>query len=248
MARRATIDPEVWELLEKFGIDPNDDTQCWTIGGKVQKIVLYHTAFERIAAQIGVRWGEVKALESAVGAEGFTVALLVTASLPDGTFEWAIGEASTLNYGGNGDLYPYAIAEKRGKDRVIAKLARLSERGVYSDIEADDFQQHDEFVQPDRVPDERPEPRRESREERADPLEVAGMPEMPQDADEWADWEKKIKAAVKAATHTQDLRNLWTRHEPILQRCEKNYSGVYGVIRAHFSTRRIELEGKEAAD
>jgi hypothetical protein len=56
--------------------------------------------------------------------------------------EWSIGEARIgLNYQVSGKQagYPYAMAEKRGKDRVILKLAKL--HGAYSEDEADDFKQ-----------------------------------------------------------------------------------------------------------
>ena len=55
--------------------------------------------------------------------------------------EWSFGEACLgVNYKApGGQAYVYAMAEKRGKDRVILKLAGL--HGVYSEEEADDFGQ-----------------------------------------------------------------------------------------------------------
>ena len=37
--------------------------------------------------------------------------------------------------------YWWAMAEKRGKDRVILKLINAYERGIYSESEADDWNQ-----------------------------------------------------------------------------------------------------------
>ena len=48
---------------------------------------------------------------------------------------WSIGEAAPYN---TTNKYPYAMAEKRAKDRVILKLLELS-GDVYSEEEADEF-------------------------------------------------------------------------------------------------------------
>jgi hypothetical protein len=49
--------------------------------------------------------------------------------------EWATGEASPKN---NKNGYPWAMAEKRAKDRVVLKLVGIHGL-VYSEDEADDF-------------------------------------------------------------------------------------------------------------
>ena len=49
--------------------------------------------------------------------------------------EWSIGEAAPYN---TTNKYPYAMAEKRAKDRVILKLVGLH-GDVYSEEEADEF-------------------------------------------------------------------------------------------------------------
>jgi hypothetical protein len=62
--------------------------------------------------------------------------LCVTGRLGD-KVEWSIGEAMPINIdrGKNQQSYPYAMAEKRAKDRVIIKLVGLY--GAYSQDEAD---------------------------------------------------------------------------------------------------------------
>ena len=49
---------------------------------------------------------------------------------------WSIGEADAKNCK---NLYFGAMAEKRGKDRVILKLINAYEYGIYSEEEAEDF-------------------------------------------------------------------------------------------------------------
>ena len=51
--------------------------------------------------------------------------------------EWSIGEAAPYN---NKNSYPFAIAEKRAKDRVILKLVGLH-GDVYAEDEADAFKE-----------------------------------------------------------------------------------------------------------
>ena len=49
---------------------------------------------------------------------------------------WTYGEADASNCT---STYYGAMAEKRGKDRIILKLINAYEYGIYSDVEADDF-------------------------------------------------------------------------------------------------------------
>ena len=53
---------------------------------------------------------------------------------------WTTGEANALNCTNE---YYFAMAEKRGKDRVILKLINAYEYGIYSDVEADSFSKQD---------------------------------------------------------------------------------------------------------
>jgi len=60
--------------------------------------------------------------------------MVVTGQMGD-RLEWSVGEAAPAN---NKNAYPWAMAEKRAKDRVILKLIGL--HGLaYSEEEADDF-------------------------------------------------------------------------------------------------------------
>ena len=53
---------------------------------------------------------------------------------------WTTGEANALNCQAE---YLLAMSEKRAKDRVILKLINAYVYGIYSDVEADDFKDHD---------------------------------------------------------------------------------------------------------
>jgi hypothetical protein len=80
-----------------------------------------------------------------------TVVVMVGGTMPtpdneSSRYEWSFGEASPAN---NKNAYPWAMAEKRGKDRVILKF--LAAHGdVYSEEEAEDFRKapRDEYEAP----------------------------------------------------------------------------------------------------
>ena len=112
-------------LKKKFALDKE---AFWDCHGT---IVMMHRGCESVAQQMGIVFDEPKVLL----AESDSIAILVTGHVGDES-SWSVGEASPKN---NKNAYPWAMAEKRAKDRVILKLARFSEVGVYSDIEADDF-------------------------------------------------------------------------------------------------------------
>ena len=63
-------------------------------------------------------------------------AIRIQLASPERVREWSFGEAMGYNLKNN---YPFAMAEKRAKDRVILKLAGL--HGVYSEEEAEDFKE-----------------------------------------------------------------------------------------------------------
>ena len=52
--------------------------------------------------------------------------------------EWSFGEANAKN---TRMPYWWAMAEKRGKDRVILKMIGAYEKGLYSEVEADEWKQ-----------------------------------------------------------------------------------------------------------
>jgi hypothetical protein len=66
---------------------------------------------------------------------GKNVAICVTGRLGATACEWSIGECAPYN---NKNSYPFAMAEKRAKDRVVLKLLGLHGE-IYSEDEAEDF-------------------------------------------------------------------------------------------------------------
>jgi hypothetical protein len=123
----SNIDPRTKQVLEKYCADPR--AAVWNCHGKW---VAYHAALEEIARNAKIRFDPPMVLE-ADGANKIA-AICVTGHM-DNKAEWSIGEAAP---GNNKNAYPFAMAEKRAKDRVILKLIGLH-GDVYSEEEADDF-------------------------------------------------------------------------------------------------------------
>jgi hypothetical protein len=93
-----------------------------------------HKALEKVAVYKNIVFDEPKVLEN--NSEKKIASLLVVGKMGDKS-EWSIGEASPSN---NKNSYPYAMAEKRAKDRVILKLVGLH-GDVYAEDEADAFKE-----------------------------------------------------------------------------------------------------------
>lgn len=120
------------DLITAVGLSPVvDEGAVWNCHGTP---VILHKALERIADHVGIIFSAPQVIE----ADSKNKIAVVCVTGTDGDKEsWSIGEAAPNN---NKNDYPYAMAEKRAKDRVILKLIGAS-GFVYSEEEADDFKQ-----------------------------------------------------------------------------------------------------------
>jgi hypothetical protein len=115
------------QFMEKYGVNHDE---CWEVraGGAW---AVKHAAIERIAAEQKITFELPREIEIS-SMEKFAV-ILVVGRMGD-RVEWSYGEASPTN---NKNAYVFAMAEKRGKDRVALKL--LNAHGtVYSEDEFDE--------------------------------------------------------------------------------------------------------------
>jgi hypothetical protein len=133
----ASADKQIADILTRYSEPMGGNV--WRVQGTA---VIYHKTLERIATQAGIRFD----IPTVIRAERDEAVLMVVGRIPakDGQperLEWSLGEALVnVNYrvSGKQAAYVYAMAEKRGKDRVILKLIELSGL-VYSEEEADEF-------------------------------------------------------------------------------------------------------------
>ena len=115
------------DLITEVGLTERQAT--WNCHGTP---VVLHKALEKIASKHNIVFDAPNIIESDIKTKH--VAICVTGHMADAT-EWSIGEAAPYN---TTNKYPYAMAEKRAKDRVILKLVGLH-GDVYSEEEADEF-------------------------------------------------------------------------------------------------------------
>ena len=123
------IPQPVIDVLKEIG--ETAKTSTWDCHGTR---VILHKALEKIAAKKGITFDAPVHLVTDPANK--QVAIQVTGRLDD-MEAWSIGEVAPNNCK---NAYPFAMAEKRAKDRVILKLAGLHGY-VYSEDEADDFKE-----------------------------------------------------------------------------------------------------------
>ena len=124
------IPSAVVDLLKEAGLNARD--ACWQLPQNNKVWIVKHKALEKIAAIKDIRYTDCKVELADAANQMFAVS--VVGHLGDRS-EWSIGEASSAN---TRQSYPFAMAEKRAKDRVILKLIGLH-ADVYSEEEADEF-------------------------------------------------------------------------------------------------------------
>ena len=126
------IPENISNLLGEVGANSTD---VWEV--RKNTWVVKHKALERIAAHLNIKFDSPKIIYADM--ESKQVAIEVSGSAGENT-AWSIGEAAPYN---NKNEYPFAMAEKRAKDRVILKLAGIH-GDAYSEEEADDFKESEE--------------------------------------------------------------------------------------------------------
>lgn len=132
---KETLDPRIEAIRETYGLSRED---FWELPQKKGTWLVKHAALEVAAVKAGIVFDPPLVIEA--NTEAGVAVLSVRGSLPapadkrDGKAEWATGEASPKN---NKNAYPWAMAEKRAKDRVILKLIGIHGL-VYSEDEMAD--------------------------------------------------------------------------------------------------------------
>ena len=229
-----SISPELKEILQKYG---ETAEAVWNCHGTW---VAYHAALERIARKAKIVFDPPTVVEADSAAK---VAAICVSGKMGSTEEWSIGEAAPAN---NKNAYPFAMAEKRAKDRVILKLVGLHGM-VYSEDESDDFKK-DNFKQEGGSGNfkkkEPPNGRRQGRGERfSGPLKIS----------ELKDELRKLAGELLECKILEDLEDLEKAYSPVLSQAyvdlPKWYHGdddAPGALAA-IEEKREELMERRAA-
>lgn len=120
----ADLDPRIEAVRVKYDLSRDD---FWQIPQNRQW-VCKHAALEIVAAKANVEWSAPQIIQADT-ANG--IAVMSVSGKMGNRVEWSTGEASPKN---NKNGYPWAMAEKRAKDRVVLKLVGIHGL-VYSEDE-----------------------------------------------------------------------------------------------------------------
>ena len=125
----SNLEPRIEAVRVKYGLDVND---FWQIKQNKQW-VCRHAALEIVAVKAGIEWMPPMIIEK--DAPNLVTSMIVTGKMGD-RVEWASGETNQTNYSVSGKqpAYPWAMSEKRAKDRVVLKLVGIHGL-VYSEDE-----------------------------------------------------------------------------------------------------------------
>jgi len=135
----SNLEPRIEAVRAKYDLSVDD---FWQIKQNKQW-VCKHAALEIVAVKAKIEWLPPQIIEA--NAPQLVTSMIVTGKMGD-RIEWATGETNQTNYSVSGKqpAYPWAMSEKRAKDRVVLKLVGIHGL-VYSE---------------DEMPSEAPEPAR----------------------------------------------------------------------------------------
>lgn len=137
-----SLDPRIETIRVKYGLNQDD---FWQLPQRKGTWLVKHAALELVALKAGVHFDPPQIIEAdtkngvaVVSVYGYVRELKKGSTEDKPIYQqdwgvWSIGEAAP---GNNKNAYPWAMAEKRAKDRVILKLIGLHGL-VYSEDEAD---------------------------------------------------------------------------------------------------------------
>lgn len=120
----------ILKILNDYDLD---SSSIWEVRAGSGNYAIYHKAIERIQAKVGVVFDPPVIIHDGHNAKN-EIVVCVTGRIGERT-EWSFGECTPNN---TKNLYPWAMAEKRAKDRVVLKLIN-AHGDLYSEDESDDF-------------------------------------------------------------------------------------------------------------
>ena len=229
--KKRQIPQHLKDLIQAVGMSEQEAT--WDCHGTP---VIYHDALERISSHIGIQFEKPEVHKNNVE-EGF-VAMRVTGTNGDKT-EWSFGEASPHN---SKNSYPFAMSEKRAKDRVILKLIGAS-GFVYSEEEADSFQNPNRFTN---QPEPQPEP--EVEEPIEDGPSIIRDTQTEDQQRELDTFELKVYQCGYHIDKFVTIRdaNAWhTKNKAFLAQIKEKYSIDHKIIQKMFRDKWTEITSKK---
>lgn len=170
----SSLEPRIEAIRKEYGLSKDD---FWQIPQNKQW-VCKHSALEIVAVKAKIAFDLPMVIEK--DAASLVTSLVVMGRMGD-RVEWATGETNPTNYSvrGKQPSYPWAMSEKRAKDRVILKLVGIHGL-VYSE---------------DEIGGEAPQP--EQKVDGPSPVLEALLTNMPDTStDDAKAWKEKQKAEI----------------------------------------------------
>ena len=215
------IPKEVIKLTQELGIGQSE--AVWDCHGTW---VMYHKICERLAAHKKIKFDKPDVIHFDLS-KG-EVVISITGHLGDAA-ETSIGEVSPKN---NKNAYPFAMAEKRAKDRVILKLLGLH-GDLYSEDEIDE-QTEEKIIR--------------NAEKKKQQKALEPKPEPKPEAPPVTDPEKKRVAGVKRLTErfmecktTQDVVDVNKKYMKHMIKLEREDPKLFKTIHDYKNQRYEEL-------
>lgn len=200
----SALEPRIEAIRKEYGLSRDD---FWQIPQNKQW-VCKHSALEVVAVKAKIAFDLPMVIEK--DAASLVTSLVVMGRMGD-RVEWATGETNPTNYSvrGKQPSYPWAMSEKRAKDRVIPKLVGIHGL-VYSEDEIGG-----EAPQPEQKTASSAEQKRGLESIEADLLDCPTISEVDKCAKIWASimdrdgWSKDFRdiARPKFAARREAIRN-----------------------------------------
>jgi len=202
-------------------------------------LVMYHKALEKIAAYKNVKFDDPNIIHQDVNQK--SVVILVTGKM-DNKSEWSFGEATPAN---NKNAYPFAMAEKRAKDRVILKLVGLH-GDVYTDAEIDAQVQNELENKAKRNLGKDPQPPKDDPPKDDPPKDDTIKEET--DPNKINDWEKIAIGYMKNIDQlpNQSVCMAWfNRNKEVLTSMKAAVPRLFNELEEHFERKLTEIKNKK---
>ena len=196
--------------------------------------VMYHKSLEKLAAYKKLTFDIPELIHQDLTKK--EVVLLVTGHC-DGVSEWSYGEATPSN---NKNAYPFAMAEKRAKDRVVLKL--LGFHGdIYSDAEIDNQVQEELASKAKRQKEDGGSLSKPTHLlAKKEPEVVKTEENKPEEEVKDADW--YIENYLDNITNNKALDDFWRKHKKEFQRD----SDLCTQMMRACAEKRIYIQEKDA--
>lgn len=225
----SNLDPRIEAVRAKYDLARDD---FWQIKQNRQW-VCKHAALEVVAVRAKIEWLPPQIIEA--NAPELVTSMIVTGRMGD-RVEWATGETNKTNYSvvGKQPAYPWAMSEKRAKDRVVLKLVGIHGL-VYSEDEMPSVSDEP------RTTDQRSEQGRREVENQSRQQSPPKQKETPKDERQPSEREVSLWKEMNALTSLRGLKLFWQDYSSDLK-----YMGE--EVFKRFETKKDELKGKLPMD